>query len=48
MGRKHGFYLEQWYNSYRSMMDRCYREKAANYPLYGGRGIRVCEDWHDP
>ena len=28
------------------MMDRCYREKAHNYPLYGGRGIKVCEEWH--
>ena len=27
-------------------MDRCYREKAHNYPLYGGRGIKVCEEWH--
>jgi dUTPase len=24
-------------------MDRCYREKAANYPQYGGRGIKVCQ-----
>ena len=28
------------------MMDRCYREKAKNYPQYGGRGIKVCEEWH--
>ena len=27
-------------------MDRCYREKAANYPRYGGRGISVCDEWH--
>jgi hypothetical protein len=47
MGRKHGHYLEPWYNSYRSMMDRCYREKAHNYYLYGGRGIVVCTEWHN-
>lgn len=41
------FYGEPWYNSYRAMMDRCYREKNANYKYYGGRGIRVCEEWHD-
>ena len=29
------------------MMDRCYREKAANYPRYGGRGITVCGEWRD-
>ena len=40
------FYDKPWYNSYRSMMDRCYRKKAHNYPLYGGRGIRVCDEWH--
>lgn len=41
------FYKEPWYGSYHSMMDRCYREKAKNYPQYGGRGITVCEEWHD-
>lgn len=35
-----------WYNSYHAMMDRCYREKAHNYPQYGGRGIKVCDEWH--
>lgn len=41
------FYKEPWYNSYHSMMDRCYREKAKNYSFYGGRGISVCDEWHD-
>lgn len=41
------FYKEPWYNTYRSMMDRCYREKANNYPSYGGRGISVCAEWHN-
>ena len=41
------FYDKSWYASYHSMMDRCYRAKAKNYPLYGGRGICVCEEWHD-
>lgn len=39
---------EPWYNSYRMMMDRCYRKNAANYKYYGGRGITVCLEWHDP
>ena len=29
------FYKEPWYGNYRSMMDRCYRESAKNYPCYG-------------
>lgn len=41
------FYKQPWYNSYRSMMDRCYRKNAANYPNYGGRGISVCDEWLD-
>lgn len=39
--------LKPWYGSYKSMMDRCYRETASNYPMYGGRGISVCEEWHN-
>lgn len=35
-----------WRGSYKSMMDRCYRETASNYAMYGGRGIEVCEEWH--
>ena len=41
------FYKEPWYGTYRSMMERCYRKGAKNYPYYGGRGIKVCEEWHD-
>ena len=41
------FYKEPWYNSYHSMMDRCYRKSAKNYPFYGGRGIAVCKEWHN-
>lgn len=41
------FYKQPWYNSYRSMMDRCKNSNAHNYPLYGGRGITVCEEWNN-
>lgn len=41
------FYKEPWYGIWRGMMDRCYREKAGNYRYYGGRGIKVCEEWHN-
>ena len=41
------YYTKLWYGSYHSMMDRCYRKNAANYKDYGGRGIAVCEEWHD-
>lgn len=38
---------EPWYQTYGSMMSRCYNPNAANYRLYGGRGIKVCNEWHD-
>ncbi len=41
-------YKQPWYGSYHSMMDRCYRKTAKNYKFYGGRGITVCEEWHEP
>lgn len=30
-----------------SMLTRCTNPHAASYPHYGGRGIRVCEQWRD-
>lgn len=28
-----------------SMKQRCYNKKCSEYYLYGGRGIRVCDEW---
>ena len=40
-------YKKEWYNSYRSMMSRCYNKNSANYKYYGGKNICVCDEWHD-
>ena len=29
------------------MLQRCYNENSASYQDYGGRGIRVFDDWHN-
>lgn len=29
------------------MKQRCYNPNNAKYPIYGGRGIKVCEEWKD-
>lgn len=30
---------------WRDMKKRCYNPKSNNYKYYGGRGIKVCDDW---
>ncbi len=30
---------------YLSMMYRCYNQRSSRYQRYGGRGIRVCDEW---
>ena len=32
---------------WKAMQHRCYYETDRNYGIYGGRGISVCEEWHD-
>lgn len=32
---------------WRGMMNRCYSPKNVFYKHYGGRGIKVCDEWHD-
>ena len=34
------------YISWQCMGSRCNNPKAAGYAYYGGRGIKVCERWH--
>jgi len=35
------------YDVWRGMLRRCHDPKKDNYRNYGGRGIRVCEQWFD-
>lgn len=33
---------------WKDMIRRCYDIENESYKNYGGRGIRVCSEWHDP
>lgn len=44
-GYKHGLYSHPLYCTWSTMKARCYNIKSAKYPLYGEKGIRVCERW---
>lgn len=35
------------YRTWRSMINRCYREKEDSYRYYGGKGITVCQKWRE-
>lgn len=39
-GNKHPLY-----NVYYAMKARCYNDKDAGYPNYGGRGVVICNEW---
>lgn len=45
--KKHGLSKSQDYNIWNLMIQRCYNEKTERYPNYGGKGIRVCQQWLD-
>jgi len=38
---------KMWLNRHKGIMQRCYNKNADNYDTYGGRGIDVCDRWHD-
>ena len=42
---KHGKTQCRLYNVWYSMKRRCYDKNVKNFNKYGGRGIKVCEEW---
>lgn len=47
---RHGAFMrnKRLYSTWITMIHRCEDPKREKYKDYGGRGISVCEEWHDP
>lgn len=43
----HGQTGSRLYYVWKSMLQRCEKQYNPSYDDYGGRGITVCEEWHD-
>ena len=43
----HGLADSPTYRTWYDMIRRCEDSRHADYEHYGGRGIRVCERWHN-
>lgn len=41
----HGLSKTRFYKIWSEMIRRCSNSNAANYSIYGGRGIKVCDEW---
>lgn len=41
----HGGSYDRLYRVYANMKNRCYNKNSDDYAYYGGRGIRICDDW---
>ena len=44
---RHGKYGTRTYDAWASMMQRCYNPNKRQFKDWGGRGIVVCDAWHD-
>lgn len=44
---KHGLCGTPLHNAWKNMMQRCENPHDKQYRLYGGRGVRICENWHN-
>lgn len=45
--KKHGKTNDPLFHIWTGMRYRCYSSKSPVFPYYGGRGIRICDEWKD-
>ena len=43
----HGMSNSRLYRIWRNMKNRCYNPNVERYNRYGGRGIKICDEWKD-
>jgi hypothetical protein len=43
----HGMKNTQIWNTWHGIRQRCFNPKNISYPQYGGRGIKVCDEWFE-
>jgi len=44
---KHGLCQTPEYKTWGRVVVRCTNPKSKDYPYYGGRGIKICDEWRD-
>ena len=45
MTTKNGYSKTRIYRIFIGMKQRCYKDNDKDYPRYGGRGIKICDEW---
>lgn len=45
MKERHGYSRTKIYRLWKAMKKRCLTESDRGYPIYGGRGVTVCDRW---
>lgn len=45
LNTKHGGSHTKLFRVWNGMKSRCYNENSIGYNLYGGRGIKICDEW---
>lgn len=43
--KTHGGRYDRLYRVFANMNNRCYNQNADDYAYYGGRGIKICDEW---